>query len=63
MRIGRVIDLPNLPGATVKHAAQGSALLANALAGGQFSPLADSLKLTSAERSVWDWIGEVFPGL
>ena len=56
-RFGRVITLPSLPGASVKHAAQGSAILADALSGGRFAPLADSLKLTSATGSVWDWIG------
>jgi predicted butyrate kinase (DUF1464 family) len=56
MRFGRVMDLPNLPEATVKHAAQGSAILADALAGGQYAQIVDSLKLTSAEGSVWDWI-------
>jgi predicted butyrate kinase (DUF1464 family) len=56
-RFGRVITLASLPGASVKHAAQGSAILADALAGGQFAPLADSLELKSAEGSVWDWIG------
>jgi len=43
-----------LPGAWVKHAAQGSAILAGALAGGRFAPLADSLQLSSAAGSVWD---------
>jgi predicted butyrate kinase (DUF1464 family) len=56
IRFGRVIDLPNLLGASVKHAAQGSAILADALAGGRFATLADSLKLTSAAGSVWDWL-------
>jgi predicted butyrate kinase (DUF1464 family) len=56
-RFGRVIKLASLPGASVKHAAQGSALLADALVGGRFAPLAESLKLTSAAGSVWDWIG------
>ena len=36
-RFGRLIKLPNLPGASVKHAAQGSAVLADALAGGRFA--------------------------
>ena len=53
-RFGRVSPLPTLPGAWVKHAAQGSALLADALAGGRFAPLADSLRLRSASGSVWD---------
>ena len=52
-RFGRPIKLPNLPGASVKHAAQGSAVLADALAGGRFAALADSLRLASAEGSVW----------
>jgi predicted butyrate kinase (DUF1464 family) len=57
VRFGRVITLANLPGASVKHAAQGSAILADALAGGRFAPVADSLRLNAAEGSVWDWIG------
>jgi predicted butyrate kinase (DUF1464 family) len=56
VRFDRVIKLPNLPGASVKHAAQGSAILADALAGGRFAPLAESLHLTSAAGSVWDWL-------
>src|SRR6202044_2785387 len=36
-RFGRVIPLPSLPGAWVKHAAQGSAIMADALAGGRFT--------------------------
>ena len=51
---GRLIALPVLPLAWVKHAAQGSAILADALAGGRFAPLADSLQLSSAAGSVWD---------
>ena len=53
-RFGRVIMLPNLPGACVKHAAQGSAILADALAGGQFAPVARSLQIRSAAGSVWN---------
>ncbi len=51
---GRTIKLPDLEDAWVKHAAQGSAILADALAGGRFCPLADSLQLTSAVGCVWD---------
>ncbi len=51
---GRVEPLPGLPGAWVKHAAQGSALLADALAGGRFAPVAASLRLADASGSVWD---------
>jgi predicted butyrate kinase (DUF1464 family) len=53
----RPIALPMLPGAWVKHAAQGSAILADALAGGRFAPVADSLRLRSAEGSVWEVLG------
>jgi predicted butyrate kinase (DUF1464 family) len=55
--LGRVVPLPSLPGAWVKHAAQGSALLADALAGGRFAPLAGSLRLADASGSVWDVLG------
>ncbi len=53
-RFGALTPLPSLPGAWVKHAAQGAALLADALAGGRSAPLADSLQLTSASGSIWD---------
>jgi predicted butyrate kinase (DUF1464 family) len=56
-RFGRVIKLANLTGASVKHAAQGSAILVDALAGGRLAPVAQSLELTSAQGSVWDWLG------
>ena len=51
-----MIKLPNLTGASVKHAAQGSAILADALAGGRFAAVAESLQITSATGSVWDRI-------
>jgi predicted butyrate kinase (DUF1464 family) len=50
----RVNPLPTLPGAWVKHAAQGSAILADALSGGRFAPVAQSLRLAAASGSVWD---------
>jgi predicted butyrate kinase (DUF1464 family) len=53
-RFGELIPLPCLPGAWVKHAAQGAALLANALAGGQYARLVESLHLASSTVSVWD---------
>ncbi len=56
-QFGRVIRLPMLPGASVKHAAQGAAILADALAGGGFGPLAESLQITSATGSIWDAAG------
>jgi predicted butyrate kinase (DUF1464 family) len=52
--LGRLVPLPSLPGAWVKHAAQGSALLADALAGGRFAPLAEALELRSARGTIWD---------
>ena len=51
---GQLLPLPSLPGAWVKHAAQGSALLADALAGGTFAAVAESLELRSATGSIWD---------
>ena len=51
---GDVRVLASLPGASVKHAAQGSAILADALAGGKFAPVVESLELASARGSVWD---------
>jgi predicted butyrate kinase (DUF1464 family) len=59
---GRISPLPTLPGAWVKHAAQGSAILADALAGGRFAPLAASLRLDDASGSVWDVLGPPGPG-
>jgi predicted butyrate kinase (DUF1464 family) len=53
-RFARVTRLCTLPGAWVKHAAQGAAILADALAGGPFAPVALSLQLASATGSVWD---------
>jgi predicted butyrate kinase (DUF1464 family) len=58
---GRISPLPMLPGAWVKHAAQGSAILADALAGGRFAPVAESLRLRSAAGSVWNVLGPPGP--
>ncbi|QEH37473.1 hypothetical protein OJF2_60640 [Aquisphaera giovannonii] len=55
--LGRVERLPSLPNAWVKHAAQGSALLADALAGGRHAALAGSLRLAAARGCVWDAVG------
>ncbi|HEV3122917.1 MAG TPA: DUF1464 family protein [Isosphaeraceae bacterium] len=52
--LGDVRDLPHLPAAWVKHAAQGSALLADGLAGGENAPLVDALQLRQAAGSVFD---------
>ncbi len=51
---GDLITLPSLPGAWVKHAAQGAAILADALAGGRYDALAQWLQLELASGSVWD---------
>jgi predicted butyrate kinase (DUF1464 family) len=52
--LGRVTPLPALPGAWVKHAAQGSALLADALAGGTAAPLAEAIGLREANGTILD---------
>lgn len=44
----------DLPGAWVKHAAQGAALIANGLAGGAFAKLIDWLKLREASGTALD---------
>ncbi len=46
----------DLPGAWVKHAAQGAALIADGLGGGTFAPLVDWLKLREASGTVLDWL-------
>ncbi|SIN78202.1 Predicted butyrate kinase, DUF1464 family [Singulisphaera sp. GP187] len=52
--LGAVIPLRSLPGAWVKHAAQGAALLADGLAGGRHAGLVASLELAGASGTVWD---------
>lgn len=46
----------DLPGAWVKHAAQGAALIAEGLCGGTFAPLVDALKLRAARGTALDWL-------
>jgi predicted butyrate kinase (DUF1464 family) len=55
-RLGKVHSLANLPGAWVKHAAQGAALLADGLAGGIYQPIVQSLSLETAGGTVLDWL-------
>jgi predicted butyrate kinase (DUF1464 family) len=55
-RFGAVERLPSLPGAWVKHAAQGAALLADGLAGGARAALVESLQLRGAAGTVLDWL-------
>ena len=52
----RVLTLSSLPGAWVKHAAQGAALLADGLAGGQYAPLVEQMELKAASGTVLDWL-------
>lgn len=51
---GSVRGLTGLPGAWVKHAAQGAALLADGLAGGTAGPLVEHLRLREARGTVLD---------
>ena len=53
-RFGSVAPLPSLPGAWVKHAAQGAALLADGLAGGRNADLVASFALLRSSGTVWD---------
>jgi predicted butyrate kinase (DUF1464 family) len=59
-RFGPVRRLGGLPGARVKQAAQGSALLADGLAGGRWAALVEVLQLRGARGSVLD--GLSYPG-
>ena len=54
--LGRAVFLESLPGAWVKHAAQGAAILADGLAGGNYAPLVEHLQLRAASGTVLDWI-------
>jgi predicted butyrate kinase (DUF1464 family) len=54
--IVRVVFLESLPGAWVKHAAQGAALVADGLAGGRFAWLVEHLALKAANGTALDWI-------
>ncbi|HZT80224.1 MAG TPA: DUF1464 family protein [Gemmataceae bacterium] len=53
---GGVRRLSSLPGARVKHAAQGAAILADGLAGGKHAPLVGHLRLREAAGTVLDWL-------
>jgi predicted butyrate kinase (DUF1464 family) len=55
-KLGHIAMLPLLPGAWVKHAAQGAALLADGLAGGRHAALVEHLRLREATGTVLDWV-------
>jgi predicted butyrate kinase (DUF1464 family) len=55
-KLCRVVRLQSLPGAWVKHAAQGAALMADGLAGGLKKPLVDQLALRQSAGTVLDWV-------
>jgi predicted butyrate kinase (DUF1464 family) len=55
-RIKRVSRLGSLPGAWVKHAAQGAALIADGLADGDWAELVEKLQLVHASGTVLDWL-------
>lgn len=55
-KLGSLYPLPSLSNAWVKHAAQGSALLADGLAGGPFAWLVDSLALQGAAGSALSYL-------
>ena len=54
--VGRVARLASLPGAWVKQAAQGAAIVADGLAGGRYAALVERLRLREAAGTVLDWI-------
>jgi predicted butyrate kinase (DUF1464 family) len=55
-RLATVTRLEALPGAWVKHAAQGAAVLADGLAGGRYASLVERLALREAAGTVLDWL-------
>jgi predicted butyrate kinase (DUF1464 family) len=54
VRSGEIVALPSLPNTSAKHAAQGSAILADGLAGGSFGAVVQSLEIRQASGSIWD---------
>jgi predicted butyrate kinase (DUF1464 family) len=55
-RLLPVVRLESLPGAWVKHAAQGAAVLADGLAGGRWTGVVQQMRLREAAGSVLDWV-------
>lgn len=54
--LGEAVWLPPLQGTWVKHAAQGAALLADGLAGGESRDLVESLALRQASGTILDYL-------
>jgi predicted butyrate kinase (DUF1464 family) len=52
--LGEAVSLANLPGSWVKHSAQGSALLADGLAGGSNEGIVESLAIHRASGTIFD---------
>jgi predicted butyrate kinase (DUF1464 family) len=55
-RLATVTRLESLPGAWVKHAAQGAAVLADGLASGRYAELVGRIELRQAVGTVLDWL-------
>jgi predicted butyrate kinase (DUF1464 family) len=55
-RFAEVRRLPSLPGAWVKHAAQGAALIADGLTGGKYAELVRRMRVVDASGTVLDWL-------
>ena len=54
--LAEIALLPTLPGAWVKHAAQGSALIADGIAGGSHRYLIERLQLRASSGTVLDYL-------
>ena len=55
-RLVEVRRLPSLPGAWVKHAAQGAAVVADGLSGGQYAEVVRRMQIDRASGTVLDWL-------
>ncbi len=51
-----VVRLDSLPGAWVKHAAQGAVLVADGLAGGRYAAVVERMRLREAAGTVLSWL-------
>jgi predicted butyrate kinase (DUF1464 family) len=55
-RLAEVRRLPALPGAWVKHAAQGAAVVADGLAGGRFAGAVQRMQIAQTGGTALDWL-------